>query len=192
MPSLLWWPTMKRLVVLLALSALSGGCATYSVSTIKDTADGSTIYRVDGFPVGYPLKTNIGNLYFRPQKIVRPNGSKEYGVYVEYRGENRLFIEKGETLQVNVDGRIRRYSGEGSKEGREADPSAPVSAGGETVTEAAYYPIALDELREMSFGHEIFATLQGKIIQVTGKFTSGNRDVLSRFVAEHGDIRVAP
>ena len=172
---------------MLFLSAIISGCATYSVSTVKDKADGSAVYRVDGFPTGYPLKSRSGAIYFQPQKKTRPDGTAEYGVQVEYRGNSRLFIERGETLDVNVDGRIRKYSGEGSREGREAGASDAVDAGAGTVSETAYYPMGTDVLRSVAQGNEIYVTVKGKIIQVSGRFTGGNKEAVARFLAEYGD-----
>ena len=183
---------MVRMCTLLILSAVASGCATYSVSTVKDQADGSAVYRVDGFPTGYPLTSKTGAIYFQPQKKVPPNGTPEYGVQVEYRGNSRLFIERGETLEINIDGRSRRYSGKGSREGREAGANDAVDAGAGTVSETAYYLVGIDELRELVRGNEIYATVKGKIIQVSGRFSAANKDAVSRFLAEYGDIPASP
>jgi hypothetical protein len=178
---------MNRISVLFALSVVTAGCATYSVSTVKDQADGSAVYRVDGFPTGYPLTSKTGAIYFQPQKKVPPNGTAEYGVQVEYRGNSRLFIERGETLEINIDGRSRRYSGEGSREGREAGANDAVDAGAGTSSETAYYPLMLDDLRATALGNETYVTVKGKIIQVSGRFTAGNKEAVTRFIAEYGD-----
>ncbi|RMF83718.1 MAG: hypothetical protein D6736_20885 [Nitrospinota bacterium] len=156
------------------------GCAPTkaTVKTIRDTDKGYTIQQLQGNLLGGSRSYQTGRLYFNLERIERQDGQITYALLIEYEGENWLFIERGESLVLRINGQEQKLKGEGSWRSRD------VSEAGYAI-ERARYPLTLLDLLRLASAQRVEVEVIGSQRRVQGWFTEENFRYLRRFIADY-------
>ena len=155
------------------------GCSTsfYKVNTIQDEFDGYTINRMEdntlsgGGLLGDRIEINA-------QKFTTKDGDKLYSLIVEYGGEGWLFIRKGESLILLVDGKRIGFTGEGSSGNRDV-------LYGNAVMESAFYDISPKDLVKISRAKNIKVKIVGNKYYFERNFSEKNFENFKKFVVQY-------
>lgn len=173
---------MRRIVLLAALAALLGACApSYTVRTSSDPVYGSTTVRLDLNTLGGGC-IYCGSIELNIMKFTRGGSARPaYELVVDYDGSEWLFIDRGQSLTLNVDGDLMRFTSD-----RGSSPYRDVGYGGK-VRETAYYPVTVEELRRIANASVIHVRVDGSSYYAVREFGPENFENFKRFIAEHVD-----
>lgn len=172
-----------RLAALLVLALGLSGCASalglnYEVVPVGDEFDGHTGVTMRMNTLGGTPLTG-GRTTLDARKLVR-NGDASYFLNVLYLGSEWVFIERGESLILLIDGQRVPVSGSGSLAHREVHS-------GSMVEEAASYPVPASLLRQIAGAREVRVRIVGSRQNLDRHFTAENLARFREFVAQHVD-----
>jgi len=155
---------------------INTGCGIpYKVIKIKGIDSGFIIYRMKKNSLKDLDKNTWDALQLNAQ-FGEKNGETFYSLIVEYSGGSWLFIEKGESLQLNIDGETIVLSGDGSAGNRTLEFGQ--------VVERAWYDISTEKFKKIAYGKVGKLTLTGKKKQKEFYFREDNFKGYSEFYKE--------
>jgi hypothetical protein len=172
---------MKIILLFLITSFLMIPNVFAGVKTFHDEFEGTTTYIMTDVhirPDSFFDPTDIG---INPQKIAHKDESVTYSILVNYDSDNWLFIEKGESLVMLVDGERIGFTGEGSTQFRS------VVSGG-LITEMAFYLTDAKTIRKIANAEEVKIKLVGRQKATTAKFRKSHIKAYKKFVKKYIDI----
>jgi len=164
------------------------GCATsYKIKSISDNFDGYTIHRLTGNRLSgselfnSPVELNC-------QVYINRNGLKSYFLIVQYNDYSLnlsswglitaswLFIQRGESLILLVDGERIGFEGEGSIDHRN------VYSG--NIEEKAWYDISRHNLEKIANAYNVEVKIIGSEYYVQRQFSEKNISNFYKFISE--------
>lgn len=170
---------LKRSALAALLALVMTACAPqYSIRESSDPVFGSTSVRLEANRLqGACLGCAAVDLNIF--KFTNAAGRVLYSLVINYESSEWLFIERGQSLALRVDGDLIRLS---TDEG--SSPYRNVRSRG-MVTETAYYDVGVDLLRRLAEASEVLVRVDGRAMYVAREFGPENFANFQRFVVEH-------
>lgn len=165
------------LVLLFSILVLAVGCTT--IQTTRDEFDGYTINRMIGNELGGGFLDLGTTLYLNPERYVAKNGQISYSLRVGFLAHNWLFIERGESLILLVDGERMGFRGKGSWSHRDIG----ILHG--TITEKAWYNVTPEQLKKIAYANSVKVKVVGSQHHIKRGFTKENFSNFRRFCKEY-------
>jgi len=125
-------------------------------------------------PPAPDLSVELNAEKFRPEK-----GEVYYNLIVEYSSNEWLFIQRGESLILTVDGEQIGFRGEGSSPHRET------SRGGR-ITEKAWYTISFERLQQIANAERVRVRILGSQRHIDRSFSERNFENFRHFITKYG------
>ncbi|MBV6421699.1 MAG: hypothetical protein DAHOPDDO_02980 [Ignavibacteriaceae bacterium] len=176
----------KQFLVLVFVVFAIVGCGTmnyysYDIEHKTDEFDGYTLDRMTGNYIKDSDLLNIKNsVWLNAQRYISKDGQKLYSLIVQYWDTDWLFINKGETLVLLIDGSRFGFSGEGSSDHRDVTTGMQ----GAVIKEMSWYDVPPDILQKISQANIVKIKVVGSTRDVTRELSSENISNFKRFVNE--------
>jgi len=158
-------------------------CAYYSssIETIRNEFDGYTIYRkeynilssdnISSSLFGGTVSLGLQKLEFDKNKY---DGIVAYSLILSYQHTDCIFIEKGESLILLIDGERLGFEGDGSRNNRD------VRYGGD-IKEIAWYYITPEQIKMIMNAKEVKVRIRGSQYFAERHFNSNNFEIFRYF-----------
>jgi len=175
---------MSKILFSFMLIVLLSGCASmsaslnYRVRTIQDEFDGYTINRMEHNMLGGGSLLSYTTIWLNTQRYQSKEGNVSYSLIAEYVSPDWLFIERGESLILLVDGQRMGLVGDGSWNHRNVGY-------GRMVSEKSWYNITLEDLQKIANAKEVKVKIIGSQYYAERCFTDANFKNLKRFIMEY-------
>ena len=108
-----------------------------------------------------------------------------YQMDIHYTGNDWLFIQEQDSLQLLVDGKLMVFSGRSSWVDKNIN-TLLLGVGTVQVEEDAYYPVTYGQLKAISSAHEVKAKIVGKKYYVDREFPRQVLEDIGKFISEYG------
>ena len=171
---------MRRCLPVVIAASLVAGCYTqsYHIETTYDEFDGHTIDRMYGNKLDAGSILTNNPLALNAQRFQSKRGKVSYYLIVEYNSGDWLFIQKGESLVMLIDGERTGLSGDGSYSHRD------VLSGG-NIREMAWYPTSAETVKRIANASSVRVKVTGSQHFVQRAFDQTNFQHFKEFVAGH-------
>lgn len=159
------------------------GCGSvptdYHIKTYADDFEGVTTFRLEGNTVTDAIHNdNYIRIEFDIQKTIFRDSSVSYSILIGYLSSDWLFVGKGESLIMLLDGERVGFSGDGSSEYRQ------VGSGG-VVSELAFYPISREMLGRLAHARDVRIKLIGEKYSLERALEPTNIQNIEKFYSEY-------
>jgi hypothetical protein len=166
------------IVLMAASSLLLVACARSPVSSYKviTTHDQSGLYTADSM-TGNLLGGKLSHELNAARHLAR-DGTVNYALGVYYYGNDWMFIKRGESLILVIDGKRYGLKGQGSLRYRKTLENGAVS-------ELAKYPVTPQLLKEIANANRVDVRIIGSNFVSENHFTEQNFENFKKFVSDY-------
>lgn len=162
---------MRKLIIFISFAIL--GCGhTQRITSYTD--------HYWGYHVDEVKKNRLQSVYMfelNPQRLISKEADTTYLLVVRLVGRRLYLIPEGQTLFINIDGKIIPFSGKGSEGNR-------VQLHGEIKEETASYKVTKDILRDIAYASHVNARVEGLKTDIIGSFKNDNFEYMRKFYNE--------
>jgi len=125
-------------------------------------------------PYGSLISMNVPKVSLCLQKLVFDNLSSSYVLIVTYSSKELIFIEKGQSLKLVVDGKDFGFKGDGSRGHRSY-------ISGTDTKEIAWYSITPEHIKTIMNADEVKVIITGSQDYVQRRFNKTNFENFRKF-----------
>lgn len=173
---------MKKIkFVLILLTASIVGCAAlvgergFQIDTKVNQFSGVTRHRMIGNRMG---GITLPFTSLNAQKVIDSEGNKRYFLYVEYRANSWIFIQRGKSLKLLIDGDLEELEGPGSSGRRN-------TLGRGEIRETAWYDVERELIKRIANANSLELRIEGRQYYATEEFSQSNFNNFKKFVSEY-------
>lgn len=166
------------LVVLTSCSSLIPPHNYYGVIIQRDDFNSNTIYRMHGNTLAGGSSWGGTGVNINLQLMVTDNGDSLLNIIAVYASMSWIFIQRGESLILLVDGERIAFSGEGSAAHRDVLTGA-------VVLEKAWYDITKEQINMILNAKEVRVKLTGRTLFIERHFGNNNTLRFKQFVDQY-------
>jgi hypothetical protein len=175
---------MKRSLPLLIIFAALCSCAGYKVLTLVNDGPYSKVYRMSGnfIPVDKKALGPYGNFQIAAEtKVASADSAISYCLIVGCLARNGFFINEGQSLSVNIDGRQIQLT-------RNPTPYKQkdmMFKWDRYVMEMAWFDVDKNVLKNLNEASTVEFVVKGKHSSIAGSLTKQNLENLKAFYAQY-------
>ncbi len=175
---------MKKFLPLLIIYTVLCSCAGYKVLTLENDGPYSKVYRMSGnfTPVDKKALGPYGNFQIGAEtKVASADSAVSYCLIVGCLARNGFFINEGQSLSLNIDGRQIQLN-------RNPTPYKQedvVFKWDRYVIEMAWFDVDKDVLNSLQEASTVEFVVKGKDSSIAGSLTEQNLENLKAFYAQY-------